>query len=439
MTGTRLPLTQGQQALWYLHRIAPDSSAYHVMCAVRIVGGRRIGPAVLAGAVAAVEHRHDMLRSTFDEDETGPYRTVHPPGLLEPEIRSTGETGEQLRALVRSAGARPFRLCTDSAFRVVLLDTPDGQVLLVAAHHLATDAVSQAMLLRELLDACGALADGDPLPWDGPATGFEVRVAAEERMLADHQHTDRLAEFWRDTCRDAPLVLDLPADLPRPALPGHRGDTVATPVPDRLAERIRATAAAGRTTPFVVLVAAFQALLHRYTGEPEFIIGCPASGRRERELRETVGYFVNPMVLRASLDDDTTFDVLLHRTAQRLRDAMLHQEYPFPLLPGALGVVRNAARTPVFQTTFTMVATSRLDPVMDLLADPRGQRVLEYAGLSITGYDLPQQEGQFDLAVEVLSGSGGLTVLFRYSTDLFIRPTIDRLSRHYLRLLDAVT
>ncbi|MEV7232509.1 condensation domain-containing protein [Streptomyces sp. NPDC051020] len=439
MTGTRQPLSQGQQALWYLHRLAPESSAYHVMCAVRIVGARRIGADVLARAVTAVEHRHDLLRSTFDEDERGPYRCVHPAGRLAPEIRPADETGEQLRALVRAAGDRPFRLGTDSAFRVVLFDGPDAQVLLVAAHHIATDAASQALLLRELLDACGAFDAGDPLPWEGPATGFAVQVAAEERLLADHEETERLAEFWRDSCRGAPLVLDLPADLPRQVLPGQRGDTVAVPVPDRLAERIRATAADGRTTVFVVLAAAFQALLYRYTAEPEFVIGCPASGRRARELRGTVGYFVNPMVLRASLDDETTFDALLRRTQQRLRDAMNHQEYPFPLLPGALGLARNAARTPVFQTTFTMVATSRLDPVMDLLSDPRGQRVLEYAGLSITGYDLPQQEGQFDLAVEVLSGSGGLTVLFRYSTDLFFRPTVDRLSMHYLRLLDAVT
>ncbi|WKD32124.1 condensation domain-containing protein [Streptomyces xanthophaeus] len=443
MTGSRRPaverLTQGQQALWYLHRLAPDSAAYHVMCAVRVVGERRIDPELLGAAVAAVEARHDLLRSTFGEDEDGPHRVVRPAGLLTLDTVRTDASGEPLRERVRAAGTAPFRLGRESAFRIVLFDAGPEQVLLLAAHHIATDAASQALLLGDVLAAYQGLAEGTGLPWTGPAGDFGLQVAAERRLLADTERMDRLEEFWRTTCRGAAPVLDLPADRPRPARPGHRGGTVAATLDGERLDRLVRAAAAARTTPFVLLSAAFQVLLHRYTGEGEFLVGIPASSRRPRELRSTVGYFVNPMVLRASLDEDTTFWQLTRRTAERLRAAMPNQEYPFPMLPNALGVARDASRSPVFQVTFTLVSAGRLDPLTDLLTDVGGQRVLDHAGLRLAAYDLPQQEGQFDLAVEVLAGSGGMTALFRYSGDLFDRPTVERMSRHYLRLLDALT
>ncbi|MBO2458310.1 condensation domain-containing protein [Actinomadura violacea] len=431
MTAVRGGLTLGQQALWHFYRQDPAATPYLVYCALR----GEFDEDVLARAVRIAGGRHDLVRSTFAEDGEGPYRTIHDSGRPVLEVRDApGLTGTALRDVVLAAGREPFRLEDDGAFRVVLVQGAVEQVLLVAGHHIATDAISQCLLVRHIIDAYADLAEGRA-PDETRAPSFERQVERERALLAGPRLAE-LERYWRQVCEGAAMDLELPVDRPRPRRPAQRGRTHVEPLGAALTSDLKQAAARAGTTQFALLLTAFRLLLHRYTGETDLVIGCPTATRRVPGLRATVGYYVNPLVLRATIAPDDTCAELVLAAHDEIRRAMAHHDYPFPLLPTALGVPRDAARSPVFQITFTMVATGRLDPVADLLAG--GVETLRYRGLRLAAYELDQQEGQFDLAVEVMAGSEGTKVLFRYRDDLYEPETIRRLGRHYVRLLEAL-
>ncbi|MFC5184958.1 condensation domain-containing protein [Actinomadura harenae] len=430
MSVRRGGLTVGQQALWLLYRQDPAGAAYNVMCALH----GTFDAVRLAEAVRVAGGRHDLVRSAFAEDASGPHRLVHDTALVRLEVRDLpGASRARLAGAARTAGLEPFRLERDGAFRAVLFRGADEHLLLVAGHHVATDAMSQCGLVRHILDAYADLTEGR-VPQSEPLPSFERQVERERALQDTPRFTDH-ERHWRRVCAGAP-TLELPVDRPRPRRARTGGRTHELRLDPALVTGVRDAAARASTTPFAVMLTAFRLLLHRYTGERDIVLGCPVGVRRAAGLRETVGYYVNPVVLRAEIAADTSAADLLAAAHTEVRDATAHQDLPFPLLPGVLGVRRDPARAPLFQITFTLVATGRLDPVADLLAG--GVREIEYRGMRLAACDLDQQEGQFDLAVEVLAGSGGTRVLFRYRDDLYEPETMRRLGRHYVRLLSAL-
>jgi hypothetical protein len=433
-----LPLSVGQEALWFLHQLAPDSSAYNMALAFRIRAAVDVDAMRRAWLLTA--RRHDLLRSVFASSRDGVRRWVRPAEVMTVDVRDVpaGATPADLTALVQDAANEPFRLAEAPAARVVLFPcAPDDTVLLLAAHHVVLDAASQVVVVSDLLDAYAAVLAQRAPNWPVRDWTYTDHVAAEAALLAGPRGAE-LVEFWRAECAGASHVLDLPTDRPRPAVQRYVGSGHTIRVPVELVHRMRTAAREVRVTPFVFLVAAFETLLRRYSGQRDFLVGCAAS-TRGRDLRDVVGFFVNPVVLRATFGDTTTFRELAAATGERVRAALSHSEYPFTLLTKALGVARDPSRPPLFQVLVSAFTAGGAEPLLRLLMDGEvtGERMV-YAGLPLATIDMPvQQAGQFDLTLELHMSRHYLTMVLKYATDLFDATTIERMGDHLVALIES--
>ncbi|MEU5956282.1 condensation domain-containing protein [Streptomyces sp. NPDC047525] len=432
------PLSHGQEAQWFLHQLVPGATAYHTGVAVRI--SRSPDPAVLARAVDLLAVRHDMLRSTFGIEAGRPVRRVAPVGTLRLEHREAGAmSDEALRTEVAAALTAPYRLEEESAFRFVLWTRTTGDgVLLVGGHHIATDAASDTVLLRDLLRLHESCATGGDPGLPVLRGGFDDEVAKEQALLASPRGAD-LGRYWQGVCRGS-AAAELPTDLPRPATQSLAGDTCRVTVPAATAARLRDAARAAGVTPFALLLGSFQALLYRSTRRRDFLVGAPLTTRMSTNSRHLVGNFINTVVFRAEITPVTSFRDLAESVMEQVKSGVDAIRYPFSLVARDLGRAPGAERARVYGITFNMLSTAHLEPALRPVLDAgRPDATTEYAGLAVGPYPLPQQEGQLDLGVDVVQGADTLTVDFRYDGALFERETVERLAHHYLRAVEIAT
>ncbi|MFE3634717.1 condensation domain-containing protein [Streptomyces sp. NPDC059168] len=432
------PLSYGQQAQLFLYRLAPHATAYNTGIAVRIRSA--VDSSALADAVTALGHRHEMLRSLFTEVAGRPVRLVadgHAPRLKH-RTPACG-TEEELARAVSDGLREPFRLDEDGAFRVVLLTRAERDaVLLIAGHHIATDALSDALLLRDLLKLYEERVTGVPAELPRLRTDHDELVAREEALLASPRGA-RLAEQWRSLCEGS-AAAELPPDRPRGPQQSFSGATYRVTVDRRPAQHLTRTARDAGVTPFAVLLGAFQGTLHRTTRQRDFLLGCPVTTRLRPATRDLVGNFVNTVVLRARIASETTFADAAQGVDAQLRSAMQGVEYPFAHVARSVGRSPAAGGHRVYGITFNFLATAGLDVALRPLLDTAHTgTVTTYAGLTLTPFALPQQEGQLDLGVDVLQGDHGLTLDFRYDDQLFDRDSVARLAVHFLRAVDLAT
>ncbi|MEU1513053.1 condensation domain-containing protein [Streptomyces sp. NPDC005811] len=405
-----LPLSAGQEAMWFLHRLAPDSAAYNVLAAVRV--RTAVDRAALRRAVLALAGRHEPLRSVFVERGGTALRRHLPDGAVPFEVRELGDVpDERLFALARAAGAAPFDLSEAWPFRVTLLcRAPEDAVLVLAAHHIVTDATSQWLMLRDLLDAYAG-RDLAPLPG---SYGEEVE---RERRSAGTPQRESAERYWAEV-QDGAAPATLTPDRPRPTGLTLRGATLTRPLPADTARRLAEAAGAAGVTPFAVLLGAFQSAVRRATGLDDFVIGCPASTRVGGRAAELVGYLVNSLPLRAAFTPDTTLTGAVAAAHRGLMEGLRRLRHP--------------VRTPLFRLAVTLVAVDRL-PVPGLL-EPGG---CGYARLRLELLDLPHMEGQFDLNVELRHGADALTLVLRYASDLYDLSTVERFADIYVRMIET--
>ncbi|HEV7710358.1 MAG TPA: condensation domain-containing protein [Asanoa sp.] len=421
------PLSVGQEAMWFIHRLAPESAAYNVTLGVRVHAP--LADDRLVRAVAAVEGRHDPLRSVIVEIDGKPVRRVLPAaagGTLR-LVEAPGAADDRVRELARRAAAEPFGLLAgDRPFRVVLVrSAPADALLVITAHHIAADAPSLFLILRDLLLAYRTDTSLPPL-----RLTFDDYVTRERQLLASGRAA-RMARHWSAVQAGA-TAARLPGDRLTPARPGYTGDTCPFHTAPGFAPRLRRAAAALGVTPFAYLLGAFQAMLHRSTGESDLLIGTAVALRGLPGLRDTVGYMVNTVPLRASFDPGDTLVHAVTAANEQVRQGLAYAGYPYPLMdrPGT-------DRTPLFRITFTMIAVDRM-PV-SLPPVPAGAAegpVSDHGGLPVSYVELPQQEGQFDLSVELRAGDTALSGVFRYDNEILDRATVEDLADRFVRFAD---
>ncbi|MEV5016076.1 condensation domain-containing protein [Streptomyces sp. NPDC053780] len=418
-----MTLSAGQEALWLAHQLDPDSSAYNVVLAVRLRDPVRTD--VLQDALTAIAARHELLRSRFPATGEGPARETLPPGSVRLVVRETPEADDrELFRLARLAGEEPFRLAEAGAFRAVLLRRAAADAVLVTTtHHIVSDATSQWLLVRDLFAEYGARTGASGPVGTASAGDWDAHVRAERDFVASARGR-RAAAHWRSVCAGL-RAAELPTDRPRPPQRTLTGATHEFVLDGETAARLRQVPASRRLTPFAWLLGAFQAALYRSGAGDGFLIGCPATTRVTPGTREAIGYYVNALPVAARLTPTTTVLEAAESAGRQLRAGLAHVRLPVELLPG------GPARGPLFRISCTLVAADRL-PVEGLYAG-----TVRLGGLRAELCDVPQQEGQLDLTVEVLQDSRGFRAVLRYNTDLFDAATVERFGATWRRLVET--
>jgi amino acid adenylation domain-containing protein len=481
---SEVPLTLGQRALYFLDRLAPRSAAYVIAGAASVRGDLDL--AALRQACAALVERHPALRTTFAERGGAPVATVHPPGEPRYELvleeagagtaadgaaEGTVAAGTVAPGAAVAAGAvapealltaawGPFDLRRGPLLRVtvlagagsVVLDgagtpgTPGERrarnvvrdpVVVLSIHHLVADFWSLEVLIGELA------ALYRPAGEEGPAGPPELRPLPltyadhsrrQEAMLAGPRGK-ALWDFWRQELAGPLPPLELPTDRQRPRQQTFGGDAWPLRLSPETTLALRSLAAERRATQFMALLAVFQALLARLSGQREVVVGSPVSGRGSADLAGVVGYFVNPLALRADFAGDPGFAELLGATRRRVLAAFRHQDYPFPLLAERLQPRRDPGRSPLFQASFVMQKAHRPDRhgLAGFALGLPGSH-LRLAGLELESVALPRRAAQFDLTLEAADEGEEVAALLVYNTDLFDATTTVRWSG-FLRAL----
>jgi natural product biosynthesis luciferase-like monooxygenase protein len=436
-TYTEHPLSFGQQAMWFLHQLAPESPAYHIATAIRIKS--TLDKEALSRSLEALIHRHPSLRTTFGTLRGQPVQRISPPVSFSLTFEDASSWSEdRLSERLCEYSRLPFDLERGPLLRVNLFASRDQEhVLLLVVHHIIADFWSLAILMREIGILYRAEIDGAAAlePLEVAYTDY-ARWQAE--MLSG-EPGERLWSYWRQQLGGAPLVLDLPSDRPRPPVQTYQGASHTLRLDAHMYAELKRFSRVRNVTLYVTLVSVVQTLLYRYTSQEDFLLGSLMAGRDLPELRPLVGYFVNPVVLRADFRAGPTFESLLAQTYLCVLGAIKHQAYPFALLVERLQPQRDASRSPLFQVMFMLQKAHLLDEEgLTAFALGESGASMEVSGLLLESVALEQRIAQFDLTVVMAETSGTLGVSLQYDSELFDASKVARLGGHLQVLLEAI-
>ena len=423
------PLSLGQQALWFLYQMTPESVAYNIFDTALIRSPIDITAFHRAGQ--KIVNRHPILRTTYTTSEGKPFQIIHE--QLEVFIQITDASSwseDYLKKQILLEIDRPFTLEKQLPWRLNIFTlSPQKHILLLTMHHIASDSWSFDLLLTELQLWYAAETEQlslqqieDSLPKNLPYTDF---VRWQSEMLSSLK-AEKHGEYWQKQLSGELPILNLPTDRPRPPIQSFRGGTHIFQLDEKLIKRLGEVTRATGTTLYKLMLTAFFVLLYRYTNQEDILVGSPMLGRPSREFRGVVGYFVNPAVLRASISENLTFQDLLAQVSTQVKAAQKHQDYPFPLLVEQLQPQRDPSRSPLFQVSFTWQKQRWCESGKEL-------------GLKMDPYPLGHQRGaSFDLDVMMMEMEEVLLAGWQYNTDLFDGATIARMTRHFQTLLEAI-
>ncbi|MET0404976.1 MAG: AMP-binding protein, partial [Cystobacter sp.] len=433
---TSSSLSEGQRALWFLQRMAPDSTAYHVVRAVRI--SPPLDVPALERAFLALVARHASLRAVFPEEQGAPVqRFLAPPASVLQREDATAWSEAALTSRLEAEAQRPFELTHGPLMRVLLFSrSGDASVLLLAMHHLITDFWSLAVMVEELGALYSAEVGGVPLALSSPAPEpLSATHALEARLAGPRGQV--LREFWASRLGGALPVLSLPVDFPRPRIQSFRGASLPFQVDARTAEQVKALARAHGATPYMVLLTAFFAFLRRYSGQEDVIVGSPTAGRSRPELARLVGYLVNPVALRAQVAPGLSFSALLAQVRTTVLEALEHQDLPFARLVEQLQPSREPGRPPVFQAMFVLQRGDLPGDAVPLSAFALGEAgaSLRLGSLSLESQPVTHRGAPFDVTLMMAETARGLSGSWEYCSDLFEPSTAARMVRHFVSLL----
>ena len=421
------PLSSAQQQFWFLDRLDPGSTVYSVPVAVQLRGALHV--AALTGSLDEIVRRHESLRTTIVMVDGQPMQAISRPRPIALPLESLAdlppnEQTKQLERQIADAIKQPFDLEQGPLIRTTLFQlAPDEHVLLVLLHHIICDGWSLGVLVRELA-ACYAAelhqqqAALPPLPIQ-----YADYAVWQQQWMGSAEAEQQLA-YWRGQLADAPPLLELPSDGPRPAVPSRRGTHHAFRMPAALTQALHNLSQREGVTLFQTLLAAFQVLLYRYTGQSDLLVGTPTAGRRRAELEGLIGCFVNTLALRGDLSGNPSFRELLQRARTATLQAYAHQYLPFDRVVAEVQPERTLQAAPLVQIFFVL-QNAPLPP-------------LELAGLTMRRLPLDPGTVQYDLTLNLEAIDGELWGKIEYSTDLFTAATIARMAGHLQTLLTAI-
>jgi len=422
----RPPLSFGQQRFWFLDQWEPANPAYNTSMAFRIEGS--LDARVLDLTLTEISRRHETLRTTFAADGETPVQIVHPAGpVTARRVDLTAFSDEQKNIeasrLIVEEGSHPIDLARGPVWRAALVQLePSTHLLLLTVHHIAFDGWSRGVLLQEFVTLYDAFAQGHASPLHELTIQFADFAVWQRRRLQGDLLAQQLS-YWRHQLRDLP-TLEFPTDHPRPPVQTFTGAVHEMHAPSTVVDALRSLGRREEATLFMTLLAAFQSLLHRYTGQDDIVVGTPIAGRTSVEVEALIGFFVNMLVLRTDASGDPTFRELLGRVRRVAFDAYAHQDVPFEKLVEELHPRRDPSRNPLFQVAFALQIAPRPSP--------------SFSRLKLIPIKTERASTRFDLEVHLQEVEDGLRGRFVYNTALFESGTIARVAEHFRMLLDAI-
>ncbi|VVM96663.1 non-ribosomal peptide synthase/polyketide synthase [Pseudomonas fluorescens] len=428
-----IPLSYAQERQLFLWQMDPHSSAYHIPSALRLKG--RLDVAALERSFNALVARHESLRTTFAEQGETFCQVIHPqmPLRISVEPLPQGLDAEgivaSIKAFVEAQTSRPFNLQQGPLLRVSLLKVAeDDHVLALIQHHIISDGWSMQVLVGELIQHYAADTSGQSLTLPELEVQY-ADYAIWQRHWLEAGERERQLAYWVKTLGREQPVLELPIDQPRPAVQSFRGARLDLQLPPALGDALKQLAQREGASLFMVLLASFQALLHRYSGQSQIRVGVPTANRNRVETESLIGFFVNTQVLSAEVHGQLPFNQLLAQVKQSAMAAQAHQDLPFEQLIEALQPERSLSHSPLFQVMYNHQAVND---------QTQRQSQMQLPQLSVEDIVWEGRTAQFDLTLGTYESSEGVAAELTYATDLFKAETIERLARHWQNLLQGI-
>ncbi|HEY0097576.1 MAG TPA: condensation domain-containing protein, partial [Pyrinomonadaceae bacterium] len=423
-----LSLSFAQQRLWFLNQLEPDSVAYNIPAALRLEGVLDIS--ALERSLSEIVRRHEALRTTFVTTKDGEpiqiIQTAHAVELplfdlsqLEPAERE-----KRAQQLVAREAALPFDLARGPLLRAGLIRlAAEEHIALLTMHHIISDGWSLGVLVKEVSVLYEAYSTGKE------STLAELPIqyadyAAWQREWLQGEVLEEQLSYWRRQLRDAPSVLELPTDRPRPRVQSYRGAQEMFQLSGELSKELKALSRREGVTLFMTLLAAWKVLLHRYTGQDRIPVGSPVANRERAETHDLIACFINTVVLHTDLSGNPDFQELMRRVREVTLEAYAHQDLPFEVLVEALAPERKANYTPLFQVWFVF-QNAPLQP-------------MKLPGLTLEPLPNESQTAQFDVALSMRESEQGIEGHMDYNTDLFNADTIIEMQKHFILILEAM-
>ncbi|GEN10426.1 amino acid adenylation domain-containing protein [Myxococcus fulvus] len=421
------PVSYAQRRLWFLDRLAPNSPTYNMPFTLHLAGPLDVE--ALRQAFELLTHRHEILRATFEERGGEAFLRVHPPSawampVVDLSARASDARTADARRLADEEARRPFDLERGPLLRTTLLKLDVAEhVLLVNMHHIISDGWSTGLMMREFAAQYEALRQGRTASLPELPVQYGDYAAWQRERFTGGTLEKQLA-YWSRQLADVPSSLRLPTDRPRPVVVTDRGAELVLRLPPKVAEAVKSFAMREGATPFMVLLAGFQMLMSRLSGQDDLVVGALIAGRTHRELEGLLGFFVNTLVLRADLSGDPTVEQLIGRVMETTLGAFANQDVPFEMLVEKLAPPREPGRPPLIQVLFTFQNS--------------WASALQLEGLTATPMEVYNGRSKFDLTLQIGEKHGSLEAAFTYNVDLFDAETIERIGHQYTTLLERL-
>ncbi|WP_442947635.1 amino acid adenylation domain-containing protein [Nostoc sp.] len=422
-----LPLSYAQQRLWFLDQFEPNSPFYNIPMALRLVGN--LNQAALEQSLQEIIHRHEALRTNFITVDGKPSQIIQTEtnwtvSVVDLKYLSTTEQEITSQQLAQQQVTQPFDLAKGTLIRATLVVLSETEhVLLVCMHHVVSDGWSMGVFVQELAALYNAYSQGQPLPL-APLPIQYADFAIWQRQWLQGEVLQSQLSYWQQQLANAPALLSLPTDRPRPAEQTYHGTHLEFALSFELTSKLTKLSQEQGCTLFMTLLAAFDTLLYRYTGTEDILVGSPIANRDRSEIEGLIGFFVNTLVMRSNLAGNPSFSELLGRVREMAMEAYSHQDLPFEMLVEALQPERDLSHTPLFQVMFVLQNAPTSE--------------LELTGLTVNRLPIKGTTSRFDLTLSMEYTPTGLAGWWEYNTDLFDASTIDRMTSHFVTLLEGI-
>lgn len=424
------PISYNQQGLWVLSQLMPDTWLYQIPKAVRLTG--KLNLSALKQTLDFIVARHESLRTTFATIDEVPLQIIAEKLSLEMPIIDLSHLAEsdreaEAQRILDAEGRRPFDLSQGPLIRSELLRLGEEEhILLVTTHHIVTDGWSMGIFHRELMELYEAFAAGRPSPLRELPIQYADYAGWHRGWFEGSIYESQLA-YWKQQFATLPPALELPTDRPRAtvhAYRAYRGAQQTLSLSKELTRRLKSLCQAEAVTPFMMLLAAYEILLHRYTGEEDIAVGSPIAGRRMAEIEPLIGLFINVLALRVSLAGNPTFRELLGRVKEAALGAYANQDLPFETLVREIQPDRTLSHNPIFQVMFVL----QNEPMPPL----------EFGGLKTSHVQVNNVTTHFDLTLDIIERDEQFLIKFECNADLFEEETIARMMGHFEALLTGI-